>query len=63
MSARQPDLFGTVVRSRATRLDTSPPHRTIVEPFNFAPGPECDPDPTYVPPEWLRIALIDGNPQ
>jgi hypothetical protein len=62
MTARgtRPDLFAPVVPSRATRqhVDTSTRPYAIT-PFNFAPGPECDPDPTYTPPEWLRLPTDD----
>jgi hypothetical protein len=66
VTARQPDLFAAArsdVHSRATRLDTPPgsAHRTI-EPFDFEPGPECDPDPTYTPPDWLRLPTDQPRP-
>jgi hypothetical protein len=62
--ATQPDLFARpVVHSRATsqHVDTSTRPYAIT-PFNFAPGPECDPDPTYTPPEWLRLPTDQPRP-
>jgi len=58
--ATQPDLFDPVVHSRAARLDTSPPQRPV-RPFGFT-GEGCDPDPTYVPPEWLRLPTDQPRP-
>ena len=46
-AARQRDLF-------------APAKEPPPEPFEFrADGPECEPDPNYEPPEWLRLLSDD----
>jgi len=59
VTARQPDLFPPVVRQsgRATRphVDTST-RPYVITPFEFErDGTPLVPDPTYAPPEWLRL--------
>jgi len=63
--ATQSDLFARPAvrqRSRATRqhVDTST-RPYAVTPFEFT-GEGCDPDPTYVPPEWLRLPTDQPHP-
>lgn len=48
---RQPDLLAPLERARPDRV-------LPVEPFEFT-GEGCEPDPTYVPPAWLRLPLAD----
>lgn len=40
-----------------------PAPRATVEPFQFVPGPECEPDPDYKPPAGLEIPWIDFDPR
>jgi len=36
-----------------------PARRVEAEAFEFVAGAECEPDPSYVPPEWLKLPGID----
>lgn len=48
---------------RVTQRDLFPPPRPTererVAPFEFIPGPEAEPRPDWVPPEWLSLPTDD----
>jgi len=43
----------------AGRIPAATKHE--IEPFEFQPGPEAEPRPGWVPPEWL--ALLTDDPE
>lgn len=55
-------LVGLAI-TRPTQRDLFPPPRPAererVAPFEFEPGPEAEPRPDWVPPEWLSLPTDD----